>query len=296
MPWSFPRAPARQRGRPAQRISSTRASTCRAAADPRNATNASAAGRAGPTVERTTNHWRCGSPPRGRIVPSSPHLQLERRRRARDQPDAEPRARGLAHRGVRPQRQDRRARARAGAATPRPSRASPSPARAAATAARRAPRPPPSAAWPAGRRASVTSTISLTPNASPREPLVVGHAAGDRHVGLVVEQAREDLAAVADVQVDVELGVRVAERADERRHDVVAGGRDRADAQRRPRRPRPPRAPRGRPPRAARARARRTARTPRRPPSAAARGRRARAAWRPARARARRRPPTPTAA
>ena len=38
----------------------------------------------------------------------------------------------------------------------------------------------------------------------------------------MLEQPREDLGAVADVQVDVELRVAVAERADERRHD--AGG------------------------------------------------------------------------
>ena len=279
-----------------QRISSTRVSTCRAAPDPRNATNASAAGRDGPTVDRTTNHWRCGSPPRGRIVPSSPMRSSSAADGARHQPDPEPRARRLAHRGVGPQRQHRRARARAGAATPPPSPATPTPARAAATAAPASSSTATQRRLASGSSGAVTSTISLTAERLAAQPLVVGHAAGDRDVRPVVEQPGEDLAAVADVQVDVELGVRVAERADELRDDVVARRRHRADAQRRALARRPPRAPRARPARAARARAPRTARTPRPRRSAAARGRRARAASRRPRARAPRPPPTPTAA
>jgi hypothetical protein len=73
----------------------------------------------------------------------------------------------------------------------------------------------------------------LTANDSPTEPVVVRYAPRDRDVGAVVEEPREDLGAVADVKRDVELGVRVAERADQRRHEMVAGRRDRADPQRR---------------------------------------------------------------
>ena len=86
-----------------------------------------------------------------------------------------------------------------------------------------------------GSSGAVTSTISLTPKASPTSRSSSGTRPGDGDVRAVLEQPGEDLGAVADVQVDVELRMAVAERADERRHDVVAGRGDGADAQDRPR-------------------------------------------------------------
>jgi hypothetical protein len=48
----------------------------------------------------------------------------------------------------------------------------------------------------------------------------------------VVRQALEDVGAIADVEADLEVGEALAEPLDERRQQELAGGRDRADAQR----------------------------------------------------------------
>ena len=181
---------------------------------------------------RTTNKRRWGSPPRGAIVPSSPLLQLQRRGHPRDEPDAEARPRGFAHRGVGAEREDRRHetvaaqpllrhRARAGAGLAQQPRAR-------GQLRGRDPAPLRERVVARGDQHDLVDRERLA-----GQPLVVGHAAGDRHVGLMVEQLREDLGAVADVQADLELGMRVAEGPDQLRDEVVAGGGDRGDAQRR---------------------------------------------------------------
>ena len=223
----------RPRSRPDQRSSSTRRSTWRAAPEPRKATNAAAAGLAGPTVGRTTNQFRCGSPPRGRIVPSRPIFSSSAADVRETNPTPSP----------------ARAASRSAVFDPSVSSDGASPCRRSHSSAI-AREPEPSSRTSHGRPASSSTATQrrvrqrvvrrghehdlVDAERLAREPLVVGHAAGDRDVRAVLEQPGEDLAPVADVEVDVELRVRVAERADERRDDVVAGARHRADPQRRP--------------------------------------------------------------
>ena len=148
-----------------------------------------------------------------------------------------------------------------------------------------------------GSSGAVTSTISLTANASPHEPVVVRHAAGDRDVGPVVEQARRTPRARLPMCRSMSSSgcasrnARMSGGTTWSPADVTALMRSVARppsaasrAARPPSLEQPEHVRRVRRERRARAR------------SAAARGRRARAASRRPRARARRPPPTPTAA
>ena len=284
-----------QRSRtPSHRISSTRLSTWRAAARPQERHERLGRRARRPDRRPHDEPLPLRQPAARADRAEQPHPQLQRRRRARHEPDPEPGAGRLAHRRVRAQRQHRRdeaalaqpllghrARARARLAQqPRPPR-------------QLLDRDPAPLGQRVVRRGDEHDLVD--PERLADQPVVVRHAPGDRDVGPVLEQPREHLAPVADVQVDVELGMRVAERADERRDDVVAGRRHRADAQRRAaaldclarRAP----ALLEQPEHVRRVRRERRARRS----SGAARGRRARAASRRPRARARRPPPTPTA-
>ena len=92
---------------------------CLAAGVSQNAMKASVSPRTGPTAERTTCQRRCGSPPRGEIVASTPSSSSSSTA-ARDwSASPEPRPGGLLDRAVRSEREHGRRRCRGWRGTPR---------------------------------------------------------------------------------------------------------------------------------------------------------------------------------